>query len=80
MSRLFELAYTGAIIVCAIFASQNNTQPYRVPMCLVASGPNGEDMDSNVWSDMIGQYKERYPGSYCGKCGAEKPCPTKEKR
>lgn len=80
MARLFELIYTGAIVVCAIIASGNDKQPYRVPMCLTGSGPNGEDMDTNVWSDFVEKYKERYPGSYCGKCGAERPCPTREKK
>lgn len=80
MGNLFQWAYVGGIIICAIFAGRNSEQPYHVPMCLVASGPNGEDMDINVWSDYITRYKERHPGSYCGKCGAERQCPTDEKK
>lgn len=75
MSNLFEAIYVGAILVCGFFASRNDERPYRVPMCLVGSGPNGEDMDSNVWSDMIDQYRERYPGSHCGTCAKERACP-----
>lgn len=80
MVRLFELAFTASVIVCAILAGQNNERPYRVDMCLVGSGPNGEDMSTEVWTDMIEQYKERYPGSYCGKCGMEKPCPKRGRK
>lgn len=76
----FSLAFTSAIVICAIFAGRNDEQPYRVKMCLVESGPNGEDMTSMVWSDYIERYKERYPGSYCGSCGEEKACPSKKKK
>lgn len=47
----------------------------RVPVCLVKSGPNSEDMSTNVWSDQVDEYFKQYPGSYCGTCGSATACP-----
>lgn len=80
MEKIFQLIFVGALVVAAAVAEQNSERPYRVPMCLKASGPAGEDVSTNVWSDMIDEYKKRYPGSTCGSCSEEKPCPSKEKK
>jgi len=58
-----------AIVIGFLFSAQTaNNKPYRVDVCLVASGPDGEDVTTNLWSDQIKRYFERYPGSYCSKC------------
>ena len=72
-----EMIWVAAICVMAVIVGGEDPikQPYRLDVCLVASGPEGEDMDTNIWSDQIEVYFKKYPGSYCGKCGAEKACP-----
>jgi hypothetical protein len=71
-----EVIFASAILVLAFFSSQTEeNRPYRVDVCLVASGLNGEDMSTNIWSDQIDAYFKRYPGSYCGRCGSERKCP-----
>lgn len=77
ISNIFGIIYSGVIVTLAVIAGKVDPikEPFRVDVCLVASGPNGEDMDTNIWNDQIERYFEKYPGSYCGKCGAEKECP-----
>lgn len=74
---IFELIFTAAIIVLAVIAGEQDPikEPFRVDVCLVASGPEGEDMTTNIWNDQIEAYFKRYPGSYCGRCGNKRECP-----
>ena len=74
--RWAEVIFAVAIGVCGYFSqrTEENT-PDRVDVCLVASGPDAEDVSTNIWSDQIEAYFRKYPGSYCGKCGSERKCP-----
>jgi len=62
-------------VIALAVMSGRTTQPFRVDVCLVASGADAEDVTTNVWSDQIEQYFERWPGSYCGSCGKRRACP-----
>ena len=73
-----ELMFSLGIAVLAVIVGGTDPikKPYKVKVCLVASGPEAEDMTTEIWSDQIERYFERYPGSYCGICGEEpRECP-----
>ena len=73
-----ELIFNVALITVAVIVCSGGDplkEPYRVDVCLAASGPQGEDMSTYIWSDQIERYFEKYEGSYCGKCGDERKCP-----
>lgn len=70
------MLFTAALIVMAIWSGKNPVhEPFRVDVCLVKSGPNGEDVSTNIWNDQIEMYFKRYPGSHCGTCTKEVACP-----
>lgn len=76
--NLAELIFNVTLIVIAVMTCSGGDplkEPYRVDVCLVASGPSGEDMSTNIWSDQIDRYFKKYPDSYCGKCGDARECP-----
>ena len=77
VEQLPDLIWTAGIIVLFAIIGPDDPlkEPYRIDVCLVASGPSAEDMSTNIWSDQVERYFEKYPGSYCGKCGAEEKCP-----
>lgn len=78
MSQLPEIIWTAAIILMvAIIGNEDPLkEPYRVDVCLVKSGPNGEDVTTNLWNDQIERYFEKYPDSYCGTCPEPQDCPS----
>lgn len=75
--NLFDILFTGAIVTLALIAGTKDPikEPFRVKVCLVASGPNGEDVTTEVWDDQLDRYFEKYPGSYCGPCDSPRACP-----
>lgn len=81
MQQLGELIFNAALIVVAVVTCSGGDplkEPYRINACLVASGPEAEDMTTELWSDQVEVYFKKYPGSYCGKCGQEVKCPKED--
>ena len=75
-----EMFFNAALVVIAVVTCNGGDpikEPYKIDVCLVASGPEAEDMTTNLWDDQIDVYFKKYPGSYCGRCQSERACPEK---
>jgi hypothetical protein len=80
VTQIAEAIFAAGIIVMAVLIGNEDPikTPYRIDVCLVASGPNAEDVTTNLWSDQIKVYFEKYPNSYCGRCGQKRECPKED--
>lgn len=52
-------------VLLATFLAQ---EPYRISVCLVKSGPKGQDMSTNVWNDQLEAKLGRVLDTWHGSC------------
>lgn len=70
-----EIIWTaGVLAVAIVFGTQENPirSIHRVDICVMREDKSTITM--NVWSDEVKRYLYHYPGTACGKCGAEFEC------